>query len=84
MMLVRQIEENTARAQRITTIKQALADHSYRIDSSDVADKVRKHYAQVRADMALLNQMISPTSLAPISAQPKDPLLPCDPQNSLP
>ena len=42
----------------------ALADHSYHIDSSDVADRVRKHYARVRADMALLNKMISPTSLA--------------------
>jgi hypothetical protein len=70
-----QAEVDTAHAQRVTTIKQALADRSYDISSSDVADKVVKHYAQVRADMALLRELISPTALAPTSVHPKDPVL---------
>jgi hypothetical protein len=70
--LVRPVEVDTAQAKRIATIEQAVAERSYDIGSSDVADGVAKHYAQLRADMARLKKLISPTAPAPISSRPKD------------
>jgi hypothetical protein len=73
--VVQEVEECTAKAQRVTTIKLALADRAYRIDSSAVADKMRKDCAQVRVDMALLEEMVSQINSAPLSAEPENSLL---------